>query len=182
MQAFLVAQTVNNIPAIQEIWVWSLGWEESQEKGMATHSRILAWRTSWTEEPDRLQSMGVQSQTRLSNQHFHSLQSACVLSCVRLFATLWTVAHQTLVSVGFSRQEYWTGLPFPPSGDLPESEIKTASPVSPTLQADSLVLNHWIEASSLGESVYRRPSGLMGTMQKRTTNSFLNYCDISNVT
>ena len=57
------------------------------------------------------------------------------LSRVRLFATLWTVAYQALPSMGFSRQEYWSGLPFPPPGDLPNIGIK---PRSPVLQADPL--------------------------------------------
>ena len=57
------------------------------------------------------------------------------LSCVQLFATLWTVAHQAPPSMGFSRQEYWSGLPFPSSGDLPDPGIE---PRSPTLQADAL--------------------------------------------
>ena len=47
--ASLVAQTVKNMPAVQETWVWSLGWEDPLEKGMATHSSILAWRIPWTE-------------------------------------------------------------------------------------------------------------------------------------
>ena len=50
----LVAQKVKNLPAVQEILVWSLGWEDSLEKGMGTHSSILAWRTPWTEEPGGL--------------------------------------------------------------------------------------------------------------------------------
>ena len=50
-----------------------------------------------------------------------------------IFATLWTVACQTPVSVGFSRQEYWSGLPCPPPGDLPDLETKTMSLVSPAL-------------------------------------------------
>ena len=58
--ASLVAQLVKNPPAMQETWVWSLGWEDPLEKGMATHSSILAWRIPWTEEPGRLQSMGSQ--------------------------------------------------------------------------------------------------------------------------
>ena len=59
--ASLVAQTVKNLPAMQETWVQSLGWEYPLKKGMATHSSILAWRESlWTEEPGRLQSMGSQ--------------------------------------------------------------------------------------------------------------------------
>ena len=51
-----------NLPAMQETQVRSLGREDPLEKGMATHSRILAWRIAWTEEPGRLQSMGLQSQ------------------------------------------------------------------------------------------------------------------------
>ena len=51
--AFLVAQLVKNPPAMQETWVRSLGWEDPMEKGMPTHSSILAWRISWT-----VQSMG----------------------------------------------------------------------------------------------------------------------------
>ena len=56
-------------------------------------------------------------------------------SCPRLFATPWTVAYQALPSMGFSRQECWSGLPFPSPGDLPDPGIK---PGSPTLQADAL--------------------------------------------
>ena len=56
----LVAQMVKNLPAVQQIQVRSLGREDPLEKGMATHSSILAQRTPWTEEPDRLQSMGLQ--------------------------------------------------------------------------------------------------------------------------
>ena len=51
---------VKNLPAMQETSVQSLGWEDSLEKGMATHSSTLAWRIPWTEEPDGLQSMGSQ--------------------------------------------------------------------------------------------------------------------------
>ena len=54
-------------------------------------------------------------------------------SHVRLCVTLWTVTHQAPLSVGFSRQEYGSGLPFHPPGDLPDSGIKLASPVSPAL-------------------------------------------------
>ena len=53
---------------MQEMWVQSLGWEDLLEKEMATHSSILAWKIPWTEEPGRLQSMGLQkSQTQLSD-------------------------------------------------------------------------------------------------------------------
>ena len=50
---------VKNLPAMQETWVRSLGWEDRLEKEMAMHSSILAWRILWTEEPGRLQSMGL---------------------------------------------------------------------------------------------------------------------------
>ena len=56
--ASLVAQLVKNLPAVQETRVWSLGWEDLLEKETATHSSILAWKISWTEEPGGLQSMG----------------------------------------------------------------------------------------------------------------------------
>ena len=56
----LVAQTMNNLPTMQEIWVQFLGQEDPLEKGMTTHPSILAWRIPWTEEPGQLQSMGLQ--------------------------------------------------------------------------------------------------------------------------
>ena len=52
----LMSKTVKNLPAMQETWVQSLGWEDPLEKGMATHSSLLAWRIPWTEEPGGLQS------------------------------------------------------------------------------------------------------------------------------
>ena len=60
---------------------------------------------------------------------------------VRIFATLWTVALQAPLSMGFPRQEYWTELPFL-SGDLSDPGIEPASPMSPALQAESLPLSH----------------------------------------
>ena len=56
------------------------------------------------------------------------------LSRVQVFATLWTVAHQAPLSMGFSRQQYWSGLPFPSPGDLPNPGIELRSP----LHADAL--------------------------------------------
>ena len=71
---------------------------------------------------------------------------ACVLSRfshVLLFANLWTLARQASLSVRFSRQEYWSGLPCPLPGDLPDSGMEPLSPVTPALQVDSLPLSHW---------------------------------------
>ena len=58
--ASLVAQMEKNLPAVQETWAQSLGWEDVLEKGMAAHSSILAWGIPWTEEPGGLQTMGLQ--------------------------------------------------------------------------------------------------------------------------
>ena len=58
--ASLVAQVVKNLPAVQETWVRSLTQEDPLEKEMATHSRIIAWKIPWTEEPGMVQSMGPQ--------------------------------------------------------------------------------------------------------------------------
>ena len=74
-----MAQTVKNLPAMREIWVQSLGQEDPLEKGMATHSNILAWRIPRTEEPSGLQFIGLQKvdmteQLTLSPWfHFHDL-------------------------------------------------------------------------------------------------------------
>ena len=57
--ASFVAQLVKNLPAMQETWVESLGWEDPLEKGMATHSSILNWRIPWTKGSGGLQSMGL---------------------------------------------------------------------------------------------------------------------------
>ena len=55
---YLVAQMVKSLPAMRETWVRSLSWEDTLEKEMATHSSILAWKISWTEESGGMQSMG----------------------------------------------------------------------------------------------------------------------------
>ena len=65
------------------------------------------------------------------------------LSHVRLFVTPWTVVYQAPPSIGFSRQECWSGLPFPSPGDLPDPGIE---PGSPTLQADALPSCNYISA------------------------------------
>ena len=60
MGTYLVAQMVKTLPAMQETQVQSLGWKDPLEKGMATHSSILAWKISWTEERGELEFMGLQ--------------------------------------------------------------------------------------------------------------------------
>ena len=66
-----------------------------------------------------------------------------MLSCDGLFAILSTMAHQAPLSMGFSRQGYWSGLPFPSLGDLHDPGIEPASPVSPTLRQILYLLTHW---------------------------------------
>ena len=82
----------------------------------------------------------------------------CVLSRVWLFATPWTVGHQAPLSPGFSRQEYWKGLPFPSPGDLPHLGIKPTFPASPALANELYHLGHpyWIRAGPKYESVLIR--------------------------
>ena len=70
-------------------------------------------------------------------------------SHVQLCATLWTVAHQAPLSMGFSKQEYWSGLPCPPPGHLPNPGTELISSVAPTFQADSLPLSHQGRANIL---------------------------------
>ena len=115
---------VKNLPTIQEMWVRSPGWEDSLEKGMSTHSSILAWRIPWTEEPGRLSKWDRRELDMTEQLSFHFLHhfEALVISHVQFFATLWTVLCQTPLSMGFFRQEYWSGLPFPPPRELPDPE------------------------------------------------------------
>ena len=74
-------------------------------------------------------------------------REACIFSCVWLFMTPWTVAHQAPLSLRFPRQEYWSGMPFPSPGDLPNLEIKPrslASPVLSTCQCRRCGFNPWV--------------------------------------
>ena len=85
----LVALTVENLPAIQETWVQFLGQEDPLEKGVTTHSSILAWRIPWTEEPGRLQSIGSQkvghdratNTFTSSSDHMRSVTQSCPTLC-----------------------------------------------------------------------------------------------------
>ena len=90
------------------------------------HLPVLTWKPKWimTNAPQLVLPYYGKSESEVK-----------LLSCVWLFVTLWTVAHQAPPSMGFSRQEYWSGLPFPSPGDLPDPGIE---PRSPALQADAL--------------------------------------------
>ena len=92
------------------------------------NSRVLSGNQYWRA---KIRASTPVIQTSLY-QHWSEVNS---LSHVRLFVTLWTVARQALLSMGFSRQEYLSGLPFPSPGDLPNPGTE---PISPALQADAL--------------------------------------------
>ena len=70
-----------------------------------------------------------------------------MLSCVRLFVTPWTVAHQSPLFMGFPREEYWSGLPFPSLGDLPDPEVEPTSLASPALAGGFFTISTTWEAS-----------------------------------
>ena len=94
---------------------------------------------------------------------------ACVLSRfsrVRLFETVWTVTCQAPPSMGLSRQEYWSEFPYPPLGDLPDPGIQPASPVSPALQAESLLLSHQGSRIHLYSNSNRFVCHARGTLHK----------------
>ena len=74
------------------------------------------------------------------------------LSCVQLFVTLWAVAHQAPLSMGFSRQKYWSGLPWPPPGDLPNPGIEPSSLMSPVLASRFFTTSTTWEACVRGEN------------------------------
>ena len=93
LKASLVAQTVNNLPAMQETWVRSLSEEDPSEEEIATHSSILGWRIPWTEEPGGLQSVGLQ---RVGHDWVTD-----------------TVTATLLLEVGLGNVEFWRSAPPP---------------------------------------------------------------------
>ena len=128
-------------------WHFSFNISPSNE-----HPGLISFRMDWL---DLVQSKGL---LRFTNTKFSpargkstlwpfssqpvslgwsGMVGACALSCVQLFVTLWTVAHQASLSVGFPRQEYWTGLPFSPPWNFLNPGIKPESPASPPLAGRS---------------------------------------------
>ena len=145
--ASLVAQTLQHRPAMQKTQVRSLGQEEPLEKEMASHFSVLAWRIPWTEEPGGLRSLESQRVRHNWATNTHKILYVCVCTCTcvqrhfshaQLFVTLWTIAHQAPLSMGFSRQEYWSGLPCSPPGNLPDPGIRPAS-----LMSSALAVGFW---------------------------------------
>ena len=94
--ASLAAQMVEYLSAMQETWVWSMGQEDPLEKGIDTHSSILAWRVLWTGEPDRLQSMGSQESDtteQLQYYRFSTFPSPFYLSYIAFLIFVQLTVH-----------------------------------------------------------------------------------------
>ena len=102
---------------------------------------------------------------------FRVYQTYWTLSRVQLFENPWTVAHQAPLYVGFPEQEYWSGLPFPSPGDLPDSGIEPTSPVTPALQTDSLPLSH---QGSLEQANPQIKSKQVSRFQERVVDGMKN--------
>ena len=106
--------------------------ENPRDRG-AWWAAVYGFAQSWT----RLKWLSSSSSSSPQMNGFPTLRVLSCFNCVWLFETLWTITCQTLLSMGFSRQEYWNGLPWPPPGELPDLGIEPMSPVPPPLQADS---------------------------------------------
>ena len=137
-----MSQMAKNLPAMQETWDLSLVSANSLEKGMATHSSILDWRIPWTEGPDRLHLWSQEEFTFISQyckvtmwRVLSHLQLCSIVDCRPIF-------HQAPLSIGFSRQEYWSRLPFPPPGDLLDTKLKSSSLVCPAVAGG--LLSTWV--------------------------------------
>ena len=93
-----MAQTVKHLSTMWETGVQSLGWVDPLEKEMAIHSNTIAWKIPWTEEPGRLQSMGSQSETRLSD-FIHSFLTVLGLCCCSGFSLVAVNRDYSLIVV-----------------------------------------------------------------------------------
>ena len=132
-RATLVAQMVKNLPAIQEIWVQSPGWEDPLEKELAPHSSILAWRILWTEEPGRVQSMG--SQRGGHNWATNTFSPSNMMNSVDLNFGL----HHDSSSPHFPLP-FWN-LPLPPLSS-PQPDTSLSVLLAPTLSLLASSLPH----------------------------------------
>ena len=104
-------------------------------------------QTQRTDLQTQQERVGQIERVALTHKHW----MCCVLRCfnrVPPFATLWTVARPAPLSIGFSRQEYWSGCPCPPPGDLPDTDIKTVSLMSPALAGGFFTTSSTWEAHS----------------------------------
>ena len=123
-------------------WLNGLEFEQalgvSERQGSLQSMGLQRVGHDWVNSNNALKK--VKTQLALSKGHRNlSVQYfICMLSHVQFFATPWTVSPLASLSMGFFRQEYWSGLPFPPPGDFPNPGIEWVSVISPALQVDSL--------------------------------------------
>ena len=125
--ASLVVQLVKNPPAMQETppfhsWVGKIQWRRDR----------LPTPVFWPGESHGLYRPWCHKESDTTEQL--SLGVLSYFSHVQLFVTPWTIAHEAPLSMGFSRQEYWSCLPFPPPGDLLDPKIELVSPASPEVE------------------------------------------------
>ena len=135
---------------------WSRGWIPTQKWRGVTAAQRNLWRTRASTRPkDEVRG----SIEILENSDLHCSWVLNCLSRVWLSATPWTVATQASLSVGFSRQEYCSGLPCPPPGDLPDPGIKPKSLMSPALAGGFFSTSiTWEARTVLGGSLFKPQS------------------------
>ena len=124
-----------NNPCKHQGWCGSQQWIRAEGSYGDGDRNILAW-------PRTKQLVSQQEQYSHWEIQDDDDEVTCMLSREQIFVTPWTVAHQAPLSVGLPRQEYWSGLPFPPPGGVPDPRIKPSSPASPALRLYSLPLSH----------------------------------------
>ena len=94
VEGFPGGSLVKNLPAMPEMWVWSLSWEDPLEEDIATHSSILGWKIPWTEESGGLQSMGSQEfDTTIATKHIHTSRIEYEDRCPSLWSFMWGGYH-----------------------------------------------------------------------------------------
>ena len=144
MTVVLVKMKLHCLPScFSHVWLFVAPWTPP---GSSVHGILQARILQWVAIPFSRGSFWPGNQTclyciagrfftdwALKTQHSQKFIVLSHFSCVRLFVTLWAAAHQAPLSMGFSRQEYASGLPFLPAGDLPNPGIELASPVSPCI-------------------------------------------------
>ena len=143
------AKSINGKRTLQAAAYKGWRWMKIKEKIPVENTSYDIWTFDWYWRVVRCETSQVSRRLIMVEQYFYvqkfasfikvswrfSFSLVKLISRVWLFATPWTVAHQAPPSMGFSRREYWSGLPFPSAGDLPNPRIE---PRSPTLQVDTL--------------------------------------------
>ena len=143
-----------------------LNWTEHIKYDKWKEKRFISWvvREGQSRRLSEWMGAGV---TRVRRTGLVCLWVLNRFSCIRLFATLWTLARQAPLSMGFSRQEYCSGLPWPPPGELPNPGITPASPGTLALQVDSLPLSH-PGSPSLGKHLRTKETMRTGWTPRRS--------------